>query len=591
MFQFPVRFLVPFSLIFLTFFLVSCAGPAQKADRIFLNGKVVTVDDDFRIVEAVAIAGDRILAAGSNEDVLKLATDQTQQVDLAGRMMLPGLIDSHVHALGSAMYEFDHVVPEMGTIADVLSYVRDRARILGPDKWIFVSQVFITRLRDQRYPTRAELDAAAPRNPVVFRTGPDASLNTLALKLSDIDRNFQAPEGEPCRVEKDAAGEPTGILRQCARFIRRVSSEREATDADKLERLKMLFTDYNSVGITGIGEGNTDRQQLELLRQLRDDKELTVRVFTYLAVSGLDPVEAIQQTFDEAAADPLHTKDDMLWLRGIKVFLDGGMLTGSAYMREPWGVSSIYSITDPNYKGMLYIQPDKLERIMRAAAERELQLTAHAVGDGAVSTFVNAAASLANQGVDIRAARPSLSHANFMGEDIIATMAEHGVVANMQPNWLQLDGATLMKHFGKERTAWFQPYRVLFDKGVMVGGGSDHMQRIGSFRSVNQYNPFLGMWTAIARTPRWMDEAFHPQQSITREEAIRLYTINNAYLTFSENDRGTIEQGKLADLIVVDRDLLECPLEDMPATEVLETYLGGRQVYVRDASAARNQVD
>ncbi len=559
----------------------ACTSP-PAVDRVFLNGKVVTVDSTFRIAQAVATKGDRIVAVGSNEEIEALARDGVERIDLAGRMLLPGLIDSHVHALGSAMYEFDHEVPEMGTIADVLAYVKSRAEHLGTGKWVYVSQVFITRLRDQRYPTRAELDAAAPANPVVFRTGPDASLNTMALKLSGIDRNFQAPSGEPCRVEKDTQGEPTGILRQCARFIRMVSSEREATDSDRISRLKLLFQDYNSVGITGVGEGNTDRLQLDLLRRMKDDGELTVRVFSYLAVSGLDPIEDIEQTFREAAKDPLHQKDAMLWLRGIKVFLDGGMLTGSAYMRSPWGVSSIYSIADPTYQGMRYIEPAKLERIMRAAAENELQLTAHAVGDGAVETFVDAAVSLAKQGVDIRAARPSLSHANFMGEDIVQKMAEYGVVANMQPNWLQLDGATLMKHFGPERTAWFQPFRALFDKKVMVGGGSDHMQRIGSFRSVNQYNPFLGMWTAIARTPRWMETPFHPEQSITREEAIRLYTINNAYLTFSESERGSLEPGKLADLIVVDRDLLECPLADLPQTQVLMTYVGGVRVYARN---------
>ncbi|MCU0227404.1 MAG: amidohydrolase [Bryobacterales bacterium] len=564
----------------------SCARQ-PAADRVFLNGKVVTVDGDFRIAQAVATKGDRIVAVGSNQEVQALAGSGAEQIDLAGRMMLPGLIDSHVHALGSAMYEFDHEVPEMGSIADVLAYVQDRSTRLGPDKWVYVSQVFITRLKDQRYPTRAELDAVAPANPVVFRTGPDTSLNTMALRMSGIDRNFQAPAGEPCRVEKDPQGEPTGILRQCARFIRMVSSEREATDADRIARLKLLFEDYNSVGITGVGEGNTDRLQLDLLRSMKDDGELNVRVFSYLAVSGLDPIEDIEQTFREAAQDPLHRKDNMLWLRGIKVFLDGGMLTGSAYMRSPWGVSPIYSITDPAYRGMRYIEPAKLERIMRAAAENELQLTAHAVGDGAVETFVDAAVSLARQGVDIRAARPSLSHANFMGEDIVAKMAEYGVVANMQPNWLQLDGATLMKHFGPERTRWFQPFRALFDQKVMVGGGSDHMQRIGSLRSVNQYNPFLGMWTTIARTPRWMDTAFHPQQAITRQEAIRLYTINNAYLTFSEAERGSIEPGKLADLIVVDRDLLECPLEDLPHTQVLNTYLGGVSVYTRTDATPR----
>jgi len=560
--------------------LFSCAGNRPSgADTIFTNGKVVTVDKDFHIAEAVAVKGDRIVAVGSNADVEALAGEGTKRVDLQGKMMLPGLIDSHVHVLGSAMYEFDHEVPEMMTIEDVLKYIASRAEKLGPDKWIRVSQVFITRLKDQRYPTKAELDKVAPKNPVVFRTGPDAAVNSLALKLSDIDRNFVAPQGSPCRVEKDANGDPTGVLRQCEGSIKAVSSTRVATDDDKLARLRMLFKDYNSVGITGIGEGSTAPEEFELLRRMKQTDDLSVRVFAYYAISGLDPIEDIEKALVEASKDPLHNKDSMLWLRGIKVFLDGGMLTGSAYMSKPWGTSKIYSITDPNYQGMLYIQPDKLKRIMRTALKNDLQLTAHAVGDGAIETYVDTAVALAEEGIDIKASRPSLSHSNFMSESAIDKMAKYGVVANMQPNWLQLDGATLMKHFGEERTAWFQPFRVLFDKGVMVGGGSDHMQKIGSLRSINQYNPFLGMWTTVARTPRWMDKPFHAEQRITRQEAIRLYTINNAYLTFSENDRGSIEKGKWADLIVLDRDLLECPEADMAETQVLQTYVGGKQVY------------
>lgn len=575
-----MRIFTAFAAAGLGLLLFSCAGNRPSgADTIFTNGKVVTVDKDFHIAEAVAVKGDRIVAVGSNADVEALAGEGTKRVDLQGKMMLPGLIDSHVHALGSAMYEFDHEVPEMMTIEDVLKYIASRAEKLGPDKWIRVSQVFITRLKDQRYPTKAELDKVAPKNPVVFRTGPDAAVNSLALKLSDIDRNFVAPQGSPCRVEKDANGDPTGVLRQCEGSIKAVSSARVATDDDKLARLRMLFKDYNSVGITGIGEGSTAPEEFELLRRMKQSDDLSVRVFAYYAISGLDPIEDIEQALVEASKDPLHNKDSMLWLRGIKVFLDGGMLTGSAYMSKPWGTSKIYSITDPNYQGMLYIQPDKLKRIMRTALKNDLQLTAHAVGDGAIETYVDTAVALAEEGIDIKASRPSLSHSNFMSESAIDKMAKYGVVANMQPNWLQLDGATLMKHFGEERTAWFQPFRVLFDKGVMVGGGSDHMQKIGSLRSINQYNPFLGMWTTVARTPRWMDKPFHAEQRITRQEAIRLYTINNAYLTFSENDRGSIEKGKWADLIVLDRDLLECPEADMAETQVLQTYVGGKQVY------------
>lgn len=574
------KFLSISCLVLALLVLTACKPKSETVpDLIIHNAKVLTVDKDFRVAEAVAILGDKILDVGSNDRILALAGEGTTRYDAGGKMVLPGLMDSHLHAVSSAMFEFDHEVPEMQTIADVLAYVKSRAATLGPGKWVNVSQVFITRLKDQRYPTRKELDEAAPENPVAFRTGPDASLNTMALKLSGIDRDFTVTDGSPCRVEKDAQGNPTGILRQCGRFIKSVSTDRVPTDADRRDRVKKLFADYNSVGITSVGDGDTEDDELELFRQMRKDNDLTVRIFSYLHVNAQDPIEKIGERLRTAAKDPLHNYDNMLWLRGAKVFLDGGMLTGSAYMLEPWGVSKIYSITDPKYRGMLYIEPDKLAQIMRLALENNFQLTAHSVGDGAVTTFVDTAVKLAKDGVDVAAGRPVITHSNFMTEDAIIKMAQYGVVANMQPNWLQLDGATLMKQFGEARTAWFQPYRTLFDRNVMVGGGSDHMQKIGSFRSINQYNPFLGMWTTIVRTPRWMDKPFHPEQDLTREEAIRFYTINNAYIMLEEDKKGSLENGKLADLIVVDRDLLTCPLEDIPQTKVLRTYLGGKLVY------------
>lgn len=572
-----------FSLSCVAIALIVFAGCKPKSeavpDLIIHNAKVLTVDKDFRVAEAVAIRGEQILDVGSNDRILALAGEGTTRYDAGGKMVLPGLMDSHLHAVSSALFEFDHEVPEMQTIADVLAYVKSRAATLGPGKWVNVSQVFITRLKDQRYPTRAELDEAAPENPAVFRTGPDASLNTLALKESGIDRNFTVSDGSPCRVEKDAKGDPTGILRQCERFIKSVDSNRKPTEAETLEWVKKLLADYNSVGITTVGDGDTSDSELEIYRKLWKNNELSVRVFATVSVNAQDPIEKIEERIRTAAKDPLHTYNNMLWLRGAKVFLDGGMLTGSAYMLKPWGVSKIYSITDPEYRGMRYIEPDKLVRILRVSLENGLQLAAHSQGDAAVTTYVDAVEQLSKSGVNTVAARPMITHGSFMTDEAINRMGKYGIVANMQPNWLQLDGGILMKQFGEERTAMFIPLRTLFDRNVMVGGGSDHMQKIGSFRSINQYNPFLGMWTAIARTPRWMDKPFHPEQAITREEAIRLYTINNAFILHDEDKKGSLEKGKLADLIVVDRDLLTCPLEDLPQTKVLRTYLGGKLIY------------
>jgi predicted amidohydrolase YtcJ len=168
-----------------------------------------------------------------------------------------------------------------------------------------------------------------------------------------------------------------------------------------------------------------------------------------------------------------------------------------------------------------------------------------------------------------------------MSAEAIGKMKELGVVANLQPDWLYLDGATLRKQFGDERLTYFQPYKTLFEQNVMVGGGSDHMQKIGSLRSINQYNPFLGMWITLSRQPRWTDEPLHTEQNLTREQAIRLYTINNAFLTFSEDTKGSLEPGKLADFIVLDRDILTCPLEEVKDIQVEQTYLGGKRIYMR----------
>jgi predicted amidohydrolase YtcJ len=566
--------------------LVLAAGWQREPppSHIFHSGKIVTVDPQFRTVEAMAIRDGRIVAVGTDANIAKLAGQGTEQINLGGKTVLPGLIDSHVHAPSASMYEFEQRIPDMESVEDVLAYVRARAETTDPGRWITLSQVFITRLREQRYPTRAELDRAAPRHPVAFRTGPDASLNSMALSMSSIDAKFQVPPGQPCRVERDPSGQPTGILRNCARYIRSASGESSPTAAQRLARLRELLADYNSVGITSIVDANTSQADLELYRTLLGQNALTCRTFMAYGVDAQAPLDRIEATIREAAAHPLHQHHDMLWLRGIKAFLDGGMLTGSAYMRQPWGVSKIYAIDDPEYRGVRFIEPEKLYQIARLALANDLQFTAHSQGDAAVDAMVEAYERINRDDFPVRARRPSITHASFMSQEAIAKMKALGVVANLQPAWLYLDGTTLRQHFGVERLAYFQPYRTLFEEGVTVGGGSDHMQKIGSLRSINPYNPFLGMWTTLVRRPRGSEAPLHPEQNLTREQAIRLYTINNAFLTFEEARKGSLEPGKLADFIVLDRDILTCPVEEVKDITVEATYLGGARVYVRSGA-------
>ena len=198
-----------------------------------------------------------------------------------------------------------------------------------------------------------------------------------------------------------------------------------------------------------------------------------------------------------------------------------------------------------------------------------------------VTALVDAYERINEHDFALREKRPSVTHSNFMTPEVIQKMKRMGVVADLQPAWLWLDGATLLKQFGNDRMKYFQPYKTLFEQGVMVGGGSDHMQKIGSLRSINPYNPFLAMWIALTRQPRWMEGALHAEQVITRAQAIQLYTINNAFLMFQEKEKGSLEVGKLADFIVLDRDILTCPLGEVKDIAVEATYLGGKRIYQR----------
>ena len=550
---------------------------ADEADLILVHGKVVTVDPGFSIREAVAVRGDRLLVVGSDAEVMATRGAATKVVDLKGRMVLPGLIDSHMHPTWASMTEFDHPIPTMETIADVLAYIKGRAEALQPGDWVVVRQVFITRLIERRYPTRAELDEVAPKNPVLFSTGPDASLNSLALERSGINRDFR-PDG-PGKVETDPeTGDPTGILRNLTRYVKVVDPARVATLAEEDQRLVDLVRDYNSVGLTAVIDRAAKPVDIDRYARLHAAGTLSVRVGISRHVETLGPLEPILDEIRQVARHPLRQGGPRLRILGIKTFLDGGMLTGSAFMREPWGKSKIYSIVDPAYRGVLFIPPDRLVPMVRAAVESGLQFTAHSVGDGAVHNLLDAYDEV-NRTTPVAATRPCLTHSNFMSAEAIATAKRLGVVIDVQPDWLYLDAATLRAQFGDDRLRYFQPLQSLFQAGVIVGGGSDHMQKLGSFRSINQYNPFLGLWIAITRQARRLDAPLHPEEALTREQAIRFYTINNAHLLFLEDRIGSLEAGKQADFVILDRDLLTCPVDEIRDTRALATYVDGQSVF------------
>ncbi|MES2696745.1 MAG: amidohydrolase [Verrucomicrobiota bacterium] len=561
--------------------IVGAAGAAQPPpEAIFHNGKVVTVDGAFSVREAFAVRNGRIEAVGTTAEMRALAGAKTAQHDLGGRFVLPGLIDSHVHAPAASMFEFDHEIPPMETIHEVLAYIAGRAKAVPEGGWIQVQQVFITRLREARYPTRAELDGVAPRHAVVFRTGPDHMLNTLALQRCGFDRNFAPKDGGPEYIEKDAQGEPTGLARGLARLINPDLKNRVATEADHLRRLREQLHDYNQIGFTTIADRGATAESLRRYQKLRDGGELTVRVALSHTFPTVGAMESIRTAIDQIAASPLRKDDGWLHLIGTKVWLDGGMLTGSAYMAKPWGRNENYGIRDDEYRGVQLIPSDRLLEMVRQVAKHGMQFTAHAQGDAAGALLLDAYEQV-NREAPIKAMRMGITHSSFMTRETVERSARLGVVLDIQPIWLYLDTRTLVNQFGYDRLRYFQPLKTIAELGGMAGGGSDHMLKIGDLRAINPYNPFLAMWTTITRKAKWYDGQLHPEEALSRRQAIEFYTRNNAHLLFWEKELGSLEAGKRADFVVLDRDLLTCAEDAIRDTQVLETWVEGKRVFGR----------
>lgn len=558
---------------------LTISGAQATEPTVFMNGKILTVDKDFQITNALAVEQGKIIALGDAAVNVGKTRPNSKIIDLKGRVLMPGLMDSHAHPVGAANYEHDHAIPDIQNIRQLLDYIADRARKQPEGSLITVRQVFITRLAEQRYPTRAELDGVAPKHPVVFSTGPDSMLNSLALKLAGIDRNFKLPKESSGKIEQTVDGNPTGLIRAFSPSIQAPQVEKTPNAQETAQHLLDLFKDYNSVGFTTIADRGANAASVATYKDLRDKGLLSVRLrVSHTFPSEMTTWEITEKAIDEIIRHPLRTADPMLQIIGTKIWLDGGMLTGSALMQEPWGVSTIYGITDPNYRGVQRTPSTHLVKMIDKVARAGLQFTAHSVGDGAVQTLLDAYEE-ANKTAPIQNSRPCITHCNFMTPKSIEQASRLGVAVDLQPIWFYLDGQTLAKQFGEPRMQRFQPLRSMFKAGLIVGGGSDHMQKIGSLRSVNPYNPWLGMWIAVSRHCRFMQEPMHLEEGLTRQEAIRLYTINNAHILFQEQETGSLEVGKRADLIILDRDILECPLNQLKDTRVLETWFDGKLVW------------
>jgi hypothetical protein len=354
---------------------------------ILYNGKIVTVDPRFSIAQAVAVSGERVLAVGADEAIVKMRTVNTKMIDLHGRTVLPGLIDSHVHALEAALSEFRALLPPLDSYAAVQRFLREQAKTVPKGEWIVVPRTFPTRLKELRMPTKDVLDVVTD-HPVIFDASYVVILNSAALQKCGIDRNTSNPPGG--EIVKDANGEPNGILKNGQALLKGVSLSGHFTDEEKLRALGDQLKRYVAAGLTGVDDRAVNPEQIGLYEKLHDSGKLPLRVAMTWRPDGSRPTEELIRAI-ETARYTRGTGDDWLRFSTFKLTLDGGMTIGTAYQRQPYGPfgKQLYAKTDPDDRGQLFITPAKLLAVMRAARNRGWQLTTHDQGGGAVDAWLD----------------------------------------------------------------------------------------------------------------------------------------------------------------------------------------------------------
>jgi predicted amidohydrolase YtcJ len=548
------------------------------ADLAIVHAKVLTLDAQSRVAEGVAIRGGRIIAIGSTDDVQRTIGPETRVIDADGHTVIPGLIDSHVHAVDVARAEAAAPYQELTSVQDIQTWVRDAARRTPAGGWIWTPRVFPTRLHEHRFPTREELDAATVDRPVVVDCAYAQILNTAALNAAAIGRGTPDPEGGT--IARTPAGEPTGLLYNAEPLLAR---HRPQLVEAPVDGLAAVLRAYNAVGITSVVERATDRAGYQTYETLARAGRLGVRATVSFRVVSDGSVEDTERFIGTLGVTP-GQGDEWLRVGPLKFFADGGILGGSSFMREPYGPSAgaLYGIRDPHYRGKLTLAPQQIANIIRAGHRHGWQLAAHVTGDAGVDAVLDAVETVDREQPThpIRARRFTLVHAYFPNPDTARRAARLGVVIDTQPAWFYKDADALTDALGEARMRHFIGLRHWMAAGLHVALNTDHMFGLDPIRSLNPFLPFLTMEVAVTRrTAR--GRIIGPEQAVSTEQALRMMTQEAAYLSFDEQQKGTLEVGKLGDLAVLSADPLTAPPDRLHDITVLQTIVGGRIVYER----------
>jgi len=539
--------------------LSSSTALAAPADLIIRDAHIVTVDSNFSIAQAAAIQGGRFIAVGTDAEVLKTKGPNSRIIDLHGRTILPGFNDTHVHLTAGEELPLEVDLTHIRSIKDIQAAIAARAKEMKAGEWIVGTRGWWEyQLAENRLPTRADLDAAAPDNPVAIPGPHYVIVNSLALKLAGVTRDTPDPQGG--QIYKDSKGEPTGLLMDNAsRFIRKFLPH--PTEAQKEAGLKRVLALVNSHGLTSAGDPSGSPSDAALFRKLRDQGQLTVRVdFAY----DIDPAEPLDKVEAQLKALPRPGSDGDGMFRSDEIGetgLDGAELT--AFLEHDYPGK-------PGYRGLQKVPNEQFERFAALVAKYHYRLRPHAVGDAAIDEALDAF-DYANKQTPITKRRWMIDHAFLLGPRHYARVKRLGLIINSQYMHNYELGALILKAWKRPLADRSEPYAEWLKNGIMFAGGSDGPI---SYHA----EPLLEIYGEVTRGTQWGGR-LGPDQGISRQAAIRSVTINGAFTTFEEKVKGSIEPGKYADFVVLSADILKAPAEKIRDLKILATVLGGRTVY------------
>ncbi len=534
---------------------------AAPADLVLKNGKIITVDNAFSIKQAIAIRNDVITGVGSDDEIARQVGPATKVVDLRGRAVIPGLIDSHLHNAGGGS---GVDLSTVRTLGDLLGAVEREAQ-LAHDGELIVSNPdwHEAQLREKRLPHRKELDQVTPNNPLVLiRGGHEYILNSRALAQWNITRDTKSPAGG--EIGRDADGNLNGELVDTAKGLAQLPPPPKLV----AEEIAAQMSRLNSVGITGIRIpgafqlGGDPITPYRFLQQLKADGKLTLRVNYLMRIYDFSSPERVRETIQKWGVTP-NEGDAWLRIGGMKTLVDGGFEGG--HMREPYAEPYGRKGT---YRGIEVVPRDRYIPVVRELNRLGWRVATHAVGDAAMDEVLDAYEA-AHRDQPITGKLWVIEHAFIARPDHYPRMHALGLAISAQDH-LYLAAPSMKAYWGRERAENVTPMATFLREGFLVAAGTDS--------PVIPYSPFWALYHFVTRDTI-SDGVYGPHERVSREQALRAYTINGATLTFENGIKGSLEVGKLADLVILSGDLLTVPEKEIESMRALATMVGGKFVY------------